>query len=273
MTLPCPVCTHHCAPAEGGLGRCRARMSQKGQMEPLYYGKITALALDPIEKKPLAHFYPGSKVLSVGSVGCNLQCFFCQNHEISQGEQGAGLVEMTPTQLCGEALRLVPQGNIGLAFTYNEPAVGWEFVRDASRMAKAQGLKSVMVTNGCFCPDILDTLLESVDAFNIDLKCFTQRGYRELGGDFDTVQATIKAAAAKAHVEVTTLVVPGLSDSEADMQAEAAFLAGINPDIPLHITRYFPRWQAAMPPTSRAVMERLADIARRHLSTVHLGNC
>lgn len=271
-TAPCNVCPHHCAPAEGGYGLCRARVARDGQVVSANYGQITAMALDPVEKKPLAMFRPGGMVLSVGSFGYNLRCAFCQNHGISQTGAAPGLVQMTPETLCGEAEALIPQGNIGLAFTYNEPAVGWEFVRDASRLAKARGMQSVMVTNGCFCPEILDELLESIDAFNIDLKCFTAQGYRELGGDLETVKATIATAAKRAHVEVTTLVVPGLSDSEADMEAEAAFLAGISPALPLHISRYFPRWQAQQPATPVPVLHRLASIAQAHLDNVFLGN-
>lgn len=272
-TRPCHVCPYRCAPAEGAYGLCKARVARDGQVVSASYGKITTLALDPTRKKPLAMFRPGGMVLSVGSFGCNLRCDFCQNYGISQAGAAPDMAEMTPQQLCDEAEALVLRGNIGLAFTYNEPAVGWEFVRDASRLAKASGMQNVMVTNGCFCPDILAVLLESVDAFNIDLKCFTGEGYHRLGGDFETVKHTIATAAKRAHVEVTTLVVPGLSDSEADMEAEAAFLAELSPGLPLHITRYFPRWQRDAPATPVEVLHRLADIARRRLNHVFLGNC
>ncbi len=273
QTTPCPVCPHHCAPAEGKLGHCRARVARGGQVLPVGYGRLAALALDPTRKKPLYHFHPGSKILSVGGFGCNLRCPFCQNYEISQSGQTPGLVEVSPESLCHKAEALRPQGNIGLAFTYNEPAVGFEFVRDTARLAKQRGLATAMVTNGCYTPAVAEALLACVDAFNIDLKCFSEEGYKQLGGGLETVKENIRQTAARAHLEVTTLVVPGLSDDDAEMDAEAAFLAAISPNIPLHLSRYFPRWQAQAPPTPIATLQRLQGIAKAHLRHVYLGNC
>ncbi|MGD9559194.1 MAG: radical SAM protein [Oscillospiraceae bacterium] len=271
-TRPCPVCPHHCAPAEGAAGLCRARVAQGGQVVGASYGHITSMALDPIEKKPLARFHPGSTILSVGSYGCNLRCPFCQNHEIAQCAAPTAPV-FPPDLLAQRALALKGEGNIGLAFTYNEPAVGYEYVRDAAGAAHALGLQNVMVTNGHFCREVFDALAEHIDAWNIDLKCFSEKGYQSLGGALAPVQENIRRAAETAHVEVTTLVVPGLSDSEADMAAEAWWLASISPDIPLHITRYFPRWQATAPPTPRKTLDALVRVAQKHLSTVLCGNC
>lgn len=270
----CPVCPRHCVLAEGQRGFCRARVAKDGQVVAENYGRLTALALDPIEKKPLARFLPGSKILSVGSYGCNLRCPFCQNHGISQADGSEGVFELSTAALVEKALALRGEGNAGLAFTYNEPAVGWEYVRDAGALAHEEGLVNVMVTNGFFCAGVLNGLLPVVDAFNIDLKCFTAGGYETLGGGLDTVMETIeRVAASPAHLEVTTLVVPGLSDGPADMEREAKWLASLSPGIPLHISRSFPRWQSSAPPPSTETMHALADTARRHLDFVYLGNC
>ncbi len=268
----CTVCPRHCRLVPGQLGFCRARINSGGEVKAQNYGRLTALALDPIEKKPLRHFHPGSSILSLGSYGCNLQCPFCQNHEIAHSHSEPPWQTATAEALCQKALLLKSQGNIGFAFTYNEPAVGYEWVRMLSRMAAGQGLYSVMVTNGYFSPAILQALLPSVAAFNIDLKCFTEEGYRKLGGKLSTVQNTIRAASNSAHLEVTTLVVPGFSDSAAEMEAEAAWLAEINPDLPLHLTRYFPRYHMQKPPTPPATLQALAAVAKRHLRHVYLGN-
>lgn len=269
----CGVCPRGCRLGEGEQGACHARRGMGGKVISDSYGVVAALALDPIEKKPLYHFHPGSQILSVGSYGCNLGCPFCQNYEIAQQGRPSGCMELSPKALAAKAEALVPQGNIGLAFTYNEPAVGWEYVRDASSAAKDRGLLNVMVTNGYFCPPVLEKLLETVDAFNIDLKCFSEEGYRRLGGHLEPVLHNIRAAAARRHVEVTTLVVPALSDSEEEMEAQAAWLAALSPELPLHISRYFPRWQADAPATPLPVMHRLKAVAERHLKCVYLGNC
>ncbi|MEI3146964.1 MAG: radical SAM protein [Merdibacter sp.] len=156
----CPVCMHHCRLAPGQLGRCRARKNEQGRIVSVNYGKVTALALDPIEKKPLRQFYPGSKILSVHSFGCNLSCPFCQNHEISMhGEQAADHVEMTPLQLADLAEEMQKRGNIGVAYTYNEPLIGHEFVRDCAAIVHARGMKNVVVTNGNVQLEILEALL------------------------------------------------------------------------------------------------------------------
>ncbi len=272
--VACPVCPRRCFLAEGQPGFCRARVARGGEVVAQNYGRITSLALDPIEKKPLARFHPGGRVLSAGSYGCNLRCPFCQNHAISQrGEGEAPWQTIAPKALARRAAALRNEGNIGLAFTYNEPAVGWEYVRDATIESKKLGLVNVMVTNGCFSGEVMEALLPGIDAFNIDLKCFSEAGYQSLGGSLAAVKANIAAAARAAHVEVTTLAVPGLAGDEAGMEREAAWLAGLNPEIPLHISRYFPSWRAEAPPTPLPVMHRLAAIARRHLKYVYLGNC
>ncbi|MDL2219022.1 AmmeMemoRadiSam system radical SAM enzyme [Ruminococcaceae bacterium OttesenSCG-928-O06] len=270
QTARCPVCPRHCALAEGQTGFCRARIAQNGQVVAQNYGRATALALDPIEKKPLYHFHPGSRILSVGSYGCNLRCPFCQNHDISQRGPAQESI-LSPEALVQLALNARGQGNIGIAFTYNEPAVGWEYVRDAARLAAKEHLAPALVTNGWFCAPVRKALLPLIAAFNIDLKCFTEEGYRRLGGSLAPVMNTIAAVAAHpgTHLEVTWLVVPGLSDDEEDMQRAAAWLASLSPDIPLHLSRYFPRWHADAPATPPPTLHRLAAIAKQHLRHVY----
>ena len=268
----CGTCPRHCRLAEGAVGFCRARKAQGGRVVSANYGLATSLALDPIEKKPLSFFHPGSYILSVGSFGCNLRCPFCQNDSISQhGEGGVPVERITPVQLADVALRLKDErGNIGVAYTYNEPLVGWEFVRDAAREVRARGLVNVIVSNGCAEAAVIDELAPLIDAANIDLKGPSQKYYDWLGGDFSAVCRTIQTLHARGcHVEVTTLVVPGKNDREEDMDAIAAFIASVSPEIPLHVTRFYPRFQMTdTPPTPAASIQRLAAVARRHLKHV-----
>ena len=272
--LVCPVCFRHCRLKDGQTGFCRARKNEGGQSVCVSYGKITSLALDPIEKKPLARFCPGAMILSAGSFGCNMDCPFCQNDSIAAAnEQSAHWRFLTPEALAEAAELLRGQGNIGVAFTYNEPMIGFEYVRDAAKRVREKGMKSAVVTNGAVCPDALREVLPHVDAFNIDLKGFTDAWYRALGGDLSTVQAFIREAAACAHVELTALIVPGGNDSEAEMRALSTWVASVDRRIPLHITRFFPhRRMPDRAPTDVRVLRKLADIARERLETVLLGN-
>ena len=276
MKTVCPVCPHHCAPEPGQLGFCRARRNVDGAVRCENYGRVTSLALDPIEKKPLRRFFPGSYILSVGSYGCNLRCPFCQNFEISMEGPGARSMFLAPEQLAGKALELSrrPPGNLGAAFTYNEPLVGYEYVRDAAELVRREGLKTVLVTNGMICSDPLEELLPWIDAMNIDLKGFSQRRYDILSGDWETVRRTIRRSAVRCHVEVTTLIVPGENDTEEEMDAEAAWLSSLNPELPLHISRFFPRYRMTdRPPTPVETIELLCRTARKHLRYVYAGNC
>ena len=244
MDTVCQVCMHHCSLKPGQRGICRARKNEGGRIQCDNYGRVTSLNLDPIEKKPLRMFCPGSLVLSVGSYGCNLRCSFCQNHEISMTDGDTAVFRLLlPQELAERARYYQPVGNIGAAFTYNEPLVGWEYVRDAAERIHAYGMKNVMVTNGHASLSVLEELLPYVDAMNIDLKCFRKEGYKKLGGDLDTVKAFITRAAADCHVELTTLVVPGENDSLEEIEEEAAWIASVSRDIPLHITRFFPRYR------------------------------
>lgn len=270
----CNLCPHLCDLAEGQTGFCQARTNRNGVIVCDNYGRLTSIALDPIEKKPLARFYPGSMILSVGSYGCNLRCPFCQNYEISMADKSSQTVYLSPRQLIQKAQELVPQGNIGIAFTYNEPLVSYEYVRDCSMLAREQGLKSVLVTNGTIQKEPLLELLPYIDAMNIDLKGFTQEFYDMIKGDLQTVKETIVLAAKSCHVEVTTLIIPDENDSEQEMEAISIWLASVNPEIPLHISRFFPKYKMQeKAPTPVDTILRLREIAKKHLTYVYIGNC
>ena len=274
MSVRCELCFHHCILDEGQTGACRARSNREGEIVPLNYGRLTALALDPIEKKPLCRFHPGSRILSVGSFGCNLHCPFCQNAAISDTGEEIPSQYCPPDQLVEEAVRLRSRGNIGIAFTYNEPLVGYEYVRDCAVLAHRAGLCNVLVTNGTAEQGPWGALLPLIDAANIDLKGFTERWYRQLGGELAVVKRNIETAAAQCHLEITVLVVPGENDSEEEMRALSGWLSSIRPDIPLHVSRFFPRHRMQdRPPTPVQTVYRLAEVARERLQYVYTGNC
>lgn len=275
MKRICCVCMHHCSLESGQTGLCRVRKNEGGRIICGNYGQITSLALDPIEKKPLKMFCTGSKILSVGSFGCNMHCSFCQNYEISMsGLEGAETMYISPETLAGKAQKLEAAGNIGVAFTYNEPLVGWEYVCDTARLVREMGMYNVMVTNGTASREVLEELLPYIDAMNIDLKAFREETYRKLGGDLETVKAFIIRAASDCHVELTTLIVPGENDTAEEMKEEASWIASIGKDIPLHVARFFPRYHLTdRNATDVGVVYRLAETARRYLENVFVGNC
>ena len=279
----CPVCPHRCRIAEGKTGRCRARGTRDGSVVPLNYGLVTSLALDPIEKKPLARFYPGSRILSVGSYGCSLNCPFCQNWEISMSDgqefrhgRRAEDNYVSPEVLADMAEHLRLQRNIGVAFTYNEPLISYEYVMDTARLLREKDLKVVLVTNGCVNDEIADAVLPLTDALNIDLKSFQDDVYRNiLGGNLAAVKNFIAKAAEQCHVELTSLIVPGMNDSEEEIRAMTQWIASLphGEEIPLHITRFFPRYRMQdRNPTEKAVILKLVEIARQQLKYVFPGH-
>ena len=279
MKTICHTCMHHCSLEPGQRGLCRARKNEGGRIVCENYGKITSLALDAVEKKPLKLFYPGSRILSVGSYGCNLRCAFCQNHEISMSDfETAETVFISPQALAEKALACKDAGNIGVAFTYNEPLVGWEYIRDTGILVKQAGMKNVLVTNGTASVEVLDEILPLIDAMNIDLKGFHDSYYRELGGDLETVKEFILRAAAGCHVELTTLIVPGKNDTISEMEKEAEWIASVEEavgkKIPLHVTRFFPRYHMMdKEATEVGKVYALAEAARKYLAYVFVGNC
>ena len=281
MGIICQTCIHHCSLESGQYGLCGARKNENGSINCANYGRITALALDPVEKKPLKMYAPGSTVLSVGSYGCNLSCPFCQKHEISmaRADQPASLrstAYLSPQELCRKALSCQNRGCIGAAFTYNEPLVGWEYVRDAACLVKEKGMKNVLVKNGTASLQVLNEILPYMDAMNIDLKGFRNDYYKKLGGDLETVkQFIVHAVQAGCHVELTTLIVPKENDDPAQMEAEAEWIAqNCGTGTPLHVTRFFPRYQMAdKNATDIQSVYRLANVAGKYLEYVFVGNC
>ncbi|MBR3195183.1 MAG: AmmeMemoRadiSam system radical SAM enzyme [Clostridia bacterium] len=283
----CTVCFRECEIPEGTRGFCGVRAVRDGTVVPLNYGHVTSLALDPIEKKPLARFFPGSVILSAGSWGCNLRCPFCQNYEISWSKEAMALEEtaeiLTPEDLAATAEYYRKKGNIGVAYTYNEPLVGYEFVRDTAKRVHERGMKNVIVTNGTASLSVLEEILPYIDAMNVDLKGFTDRYYRDvLKGDLETVKAFITRAARDCHVELTCLIVPGENDSREEMEDMCAWIRElkdrdgnrIGEQIPLHVSRFFPRFHMTdRKATDVKTVYQLADTARRYLKYVYTGNC
>ena len=278
----CDVCFRHCKLEENSTGFCGARTCQNGQIVAANYGKLTSLALDPIEKKPLKMFRPGSKVLSLGSYGCNLRCPFCQNYSISWSQKAFEYKDKaeyyTPQEIVKAALDLRTQRNIGLAFTYNEPLIGYEFVRDTAKLAKEAGLENVLVTNGTATQKVLEEISPYIDAMNIDLKAFTSSFYRNLlAGDFQMVKDFITGAVQSCHVELTTLIIPDENDSVEEMRELSAWVATLekqyNKKIPLHITRFFPMFKlTSKEPTPVGTIIKLVEIAKENLEFVFEGN-
>ncbi len=283
----CEVCFRHCQLNEGQTGFCGVRRNRNGVIWPDSYGRITSMALDPIEKKPLQRFYPRSRILSIGSYGCNLRCPFCQNHEISWSREAYENADqwetIAPEELLRIALDLQKRGNIGIAFTYNEPLIAYEFVRDTAKLFHEAGLKTVLVSNGMTDLSVLHEISPYIDAMNIDLKGFTDRYYEQvLQGNRQQVLDFISEAVKTCHVELTTLIVPGENDSEKEMHQLSQWIAErkdasdntVGQEIPLHISRFFPCFHMTdRKATDVSLVYHLADIAREHLNYVYTGNC
>ena len=262
----CRLCPHVCRIAHGKTGLCGARVNIDGALFAESYGLISSLQLDPIEKKPLKRFYPGSLILSAGSYGCNMKCAYCQNHAISQ--QKPKTESVSPEELLCAAKNTA--GNIGIAFTYNEPLIGIEYIMDAAPLFRDAGLKVVLITNGMINAEPLKALLPYTNAMNIDVKAFCATKYKKLAGDLSAVVKTVETCATACHVEITSLIVPGQNDNVNDILALAEWLAGISPEIPLHITRFFPRYRMSDgEPVPIKTLETLAESARVVLKHVY----
>ncbi|GAB1477044.1 AmmeMemoRadiSam system radical SAM enzyme [Bacillota bacterium] len=273
QAIKCEICPRSCLIPEGEKGFCGGRANKEGKIIADNYGKIMSIALDPIEKKPLMRFHPGSSILSVGSYGCNLRCSFCQNHTISMEKDPECFIEMTPEELAARSLSLVPMGNIGIAYTYNEPLIGYEFVMDCAKTAAGKGLLNVVVSNGCINERPLRELLPFIHAMNIDLKSFSPKFYKDIGGDLELVKNSIRLAAAECHLEVTNLVIPGENDGPQEMRELARWLASVDPQIPLHISRFHPAYKMSdRKATPYETIDKLAEIAGEHLQYVYQGN-
>ena len=270
----CNLCPHFCRIDSGNKGRCGARLNRNGELYSYTYGKISALNIDPIEKKPIYHFMPGKRILSIGSLGCNLTCSFCQNHHISQVSHGIDSYQYYTPQEILERASLV-NNNAGIAYTYNEPLVGFEFMMDTAILAKNNGLKNVVVSNGYVNPGPLEQLLDVADAFNIDLKAFTNKFYKEVtDGTLKPVLNTIKAIARKGiHLEITFLVIPGLNNHVDEFKNMLRWIRDEAGDLtPLHINRSFPHFRLLLEPTPEYTIKEFTDMARDYLTFVYPGN-
>ena len=279
----CEICPKACVLGPDQVGFCGARGNVDGEIIALNYGRVAAMGLDPIEKKPLWRFHPGSRVLSVGSYGCNLRCPFCQNSSLSMewqdewveatGNYYSRYETIMPDKLIDLALAARSKGNIGIAYTYNEPVVGYEYVYDCSILAREAGLKNILVTNGYCNEKPWKDLLTYIDATNIDVKGFTEEFYHKVGGELRVVMKNVEAAVEECHVEITCLIIPGENDDPREMEEMSKWIASMNPEIPLHISRFFPQYKMnEKPPTSRETIDKLAAIAGERLKYVYKGN-
>ncbi len=274
-TVRCKLCPHACIIKEGEKGICRVRKNDSGKLLTDVYGFVSAMNLDPIEKKPLYHYYPGSSVLSIGSYGCNLHCSFCQNSSISQSEADNSRQKQyfTPEQLI--ALAMNQPGNLGIAFTYNEPIVYYEYMIDTARMAKKAGLKTIMVTNGFINPEPLDELLGFTDAFSVDLKAFSEEFYRKVTSSRlkPVLEALRQIRKSGKHLEIVNLLIPGLNDDEPAFTEMVKWIAAeLGKETVFHISRYFPQYKLTTVATSPESIRKMESIARRHLTWVYTGN-
>ena len=272
--VQCLLCPHHCRIREGGRGLCRSRECRGGKLYALSYGKPCALADDPVEKKPLNHFLPGTRCLSLSCTGCNLSCRWCQNSDISQvSPEEADSTLLSPEDAVEICLR---RGMPSIAYTYTEPFTWWEYMYDIAVLAHEKGLKNILVSAGYVEKEPLRELLPYLDAANIDIKAMDEAFYRKYcGATLAPVLENILAMkAAGVHVEITNLLVTGLNDSEELVEKLCAWMAenGLK-DIPLHLSRYFPRYRFKEPPTPKATLVRAREIAHSAgIEAVYLGN-
>lgn len=265
----CMLCPHNCHIADGKRGLCRVRKNEGGTLYTIIYGRITSASMDPIEKKPLFHFYPGRTIFSLGTMGCNFACKFCQNYSIAQMEcPTRGLSSEEAVQAALE------RDSIGIAYTYNEPLIWYEYVFDTAHLARESGLKNVLVTNGYIQQEPLNDLLPCIDALNIDLKSMRPEFYKEIcRGRLEPVLETCKTAATQALVEVTNLVIPGYNDTDEDFEELSTWVAeNMGRHTPAHLSAYFPCYKLQAEPTPLSTLKRAYGIFTKHLDYVYLGN-
>jgi len=267
--VKCTLCPNYCIIPEGKVGKCRARKNENGAVVPLGYGKISSYALDPIEKKPLRFYHQGSYIFSVGGFGCNFRCPFCQNYRIAQ--EMPPLIDISVDELVDKVLEI--EDNLGIAFTYNEPMINIEFIIDVAKKLRPHGKKIVLVTNGYINPEPFKELVQHVDAMNIDLKAFNGNFYKKYcQGDLESVKEIIKIAAQHVHVELTTLLIEGHNTDMEEIEALAQWVAEIDKDMPLHLSRYFPAYKMKDPQTELDTMLNAQALAKKYLNRVVLGN-
>ena len=266
--VQCRLCPHLCVIQPGKFGACRARLHENGKLWAINYGDTTSVALDPIEKKPLYHFYPGRQILSIACNSCNMRCPFCQNWEISQKESAT---QFLPPDVLVKIYE--DRNSLGVSYTYTEPLVWFEYIMDAARQIREHGGKNVLVTNGLINEEPLREMLPLIDAMNIDLKTMDAKKYAKvLYGDLTTVKRTIEIARTVCHVEVTNLIVTGLNDKEAAVDQLIDYIAGLDKNIPLHFSRYYPNYNYKKQPTPTPILEYAYAEGRKKLHFVYLGN-
>jgi pyruvate formate lyase activating enzyme len=271
--IQCLLCPHLCRIKKGKNGICGVRKNTGEKIELLSYGVISGYSFDPVEKKPLYHFFPGHNILSMGSYGCNMRCDFCQNYHISQNIPESLKTEKAPDDILRDAGR--GENNIGIAFTYNEPVIWFEYVMDVARLFKKEGLSTVMVSNGYINSSPLDELIEVIDSFNIDLKAFNNSFYTRLtGAAIEPVKRNLQRISRSGrHLEITTLIIPGKNDDEKEMAEQCNWIADeLGENTPLHLSRYYPMFRRSDPATSLKALENLFNIASSKLKFVYLGN-
>ncbi len=276
----CLLCPHNCLISDGKAGICGARKNISGELYSLNYGIVSGLSFDPIEKKPLYHYYPSSEILSIGTVGCNLHCPFCQNYHISRYfenpspaiNESAGPSDILAYLENRSGIFSRPVFG-GVAYTYSEPMVWIEFVTDTAALMKEKGYKNVLVTNGYINRGPLAGLLKLTDAANIDLKAFTEANYRKLGGRLSPVlDSIIDFKNAGIHIELTTLVVTGLNDNLEELREMIKWIAGVDRSIPYHISRYFPQYIYKEKATDTGFINEVKNLAEEYLEYVYTGN-
>ena len=270
----CELCPQDCRLKEGQKGICGVRVVKEGKLYSTNYYLCGALNIDPIEKKPLYHFYPGWDILSIGTTGCNLHCHFCQNWGLAHGERDPGLEVITSDKLLNLLQSRNRKAQLGIAYTYNEPTVWYEFVLENARFMNERGFKNVLVTNGLINPGPLKTLLPYVQGMNVDVKAFNDSFYRRFcrGKSVQHVQRTVESSIKNCHVELTYLIISTLNDDRSEIDRFIQWIASLDPDIPVHFSRYFPAHKLDLPPTSVETMNHVYERAREKLSYVYLGN-
>lgn len=271
--IKCLLCPHFCLIGSNKTGICGVRKNTGEAIELQTYGVISGWSSDPVEKKPLYHFFPGTSILSIGSYGCNMKCDFCQNYHISQNVIEKKINVTKPEEIFNQSISI--KNNIGIAFTYNEPVIWFEYVMDVAVLIKEAGLYNVMVTNGFVNKEPLKEFLGVIDAFNVDLKAFNNDFYRKItGAELEPVKNALKQiSAAGRHLEITTLVVTGINDDPSEMENQVKWISGeLGENTPFHLSRYFPMYRRDDPATPHETLMSLYEIALKHLNYVYVGN-
>ncbi|AOR23369.1 AmmeMemoRadiSam system radical SAM enzyme [Clostridium taeniosporum] len=269
--IKCKLCPHNCIIGDNKFGICKVRTNSDNELFAVNYGEVTSIAIDPIEKKPLYHFKPSKNILSIGSFGCNMTCSFCQNYEISQNKPKTQYISIEELIKTIQTL----ENNVGIAFTYNEPFMWYEYMYDTAKKIKEynKNIDVVIVTNGYINEEPLIKILPFVDAMNIDLKGYTNRYYNKIcGAKLEPVLKTIKKCNEYCHVEITTLLVNDENDSLEETSQIAQFISDVNKDIPLHLSRYFPRYKMQNEATEIEKIIKAREEAKKYLNNVYIGN-